>query len=257
MTKEEVNINYFNEEGHLSEIGISIYAEYLLDNKKSKIPDQIVDHVEDCNKCKLRVKEAYFILTEFFNPVQNNKSSQDKSHRLKIKKISYLAYAAIIIAGVLIGLFLWNSSDTPEYIAIYNDYFTPYPDIHSERGYDYTDSMINKFFVHYNMKRYKHAEKLIKQLTDSVLSLSEIRFYHGIVLMKNDNLKEAERIFMDLTGNSQMFDCYARWYLSLIYIKNGKIQESIKELKYINLNDSCHIPKSRELHKLLTEIYTE
>jgi hypothetical protein len=62
---EKLNIALlFNGEGHLNEEGVAFYAEKMLAQEMHQLPPQILQHVTDCQPCKIQCLEVFNILQQ-------------------------------------------------------------------------------------------------------------------------------------------------------------------------------------------------
>jgi len=44
--------HYFNEDGHLSDLGIALWIENLTGDQSVELPETVADHGEECMDCK-------------------------------------------------------------------------------------------------------------------------------------------------------------------------------------------------------------
>jgi tetratricopeptide (TPR) repeat protein len=252
MTKEERNTSPFFGDAHLNEMGIALYTEFLLE-KNADLAIEILDHVEDCSQCRQKVMESYTI-QKSFQDCQSGKVAGKSNVRKNVfrKPISFSA-AAILIIGVLSAWYFWNRpSPQADYMALYETYFSPYPDINSQRGSHRSDSLLNLAFSYYGKGEYKKSGQLFTKLPDTLFSLPETQFYYGINLMLLQDFDQAKTIFIDLSNSPNIFNCQAKWNLSLIYLRQNETEKSLQLLKKIALNDACNQQSAEELFQLIS-----
>jgi hypothetical protein len=106
--KEGMKYRALFKAGHLNEAGISLYVDALLLEMKEKMPDVILNHVEECMLCKNEIIELHEICksdpnhksTEFIFPDYHGKATS------KINYSVILKIAAAIILIVSLSFFL-------------------------------------------------------------------------------------------------------------------------------------------------------
>jgi tetratricopeptide (TPR) repeat protein len=251
MTKEERNNSPFYGDGHLNEMGIALFTEYLL-KKNEVLAREILDHVEDCSQCKQKVMESYSILKSFQDS-QSEKVTKSNIRKNIFRKPIYFSAAAILLIGMISAWYFWNRPEPEQdYLALYETYFSPYPDINSQRGSHRSDSLLDLAFSYYGKGEYKKSGQLFSKLPDTLFGLPETQFYYGINLMLLQNFDQAKTIFIDLSNSPNMFNCQARWNLSLIYLRQNETEKSLQLLKKIALNDACNQQSAEELFQLIS-----
>lgn len=91
--------NFFNNEGHLNEEGISLYADALMNDSVEELPASLKAHVEECLHCKSEIIEVYELSKE---NAETKVVPLYRSVEHKAENMQYLRIAASFI--VLIGL---------------------------------------------------------------------------------------------------------------------------------------------------------
>lgn len=92
------NMYQLIENGHLTEEAICMYADFLNEDKQNILPDEMVEHVEDCLKCKQRI----FELSNMVDEINFHNAPKIYSKR----KYSYYKAAIIVIGLTISGLYL-------------------------------------------------------------------------------------------------------------------------------------------------------
>jgi hypothetical protein len=102
--------SYFNNEGHLSDESIAYFAEHLINNETTNVDTKLLEHVEDCSKCKKNILSLCDILDEVkgFNSEEERFNSYPGSYKTKQHtggwtnfRIIQLAAAVIITVGII------------------------------------------------------------------------------------------------------------------------------------------------------------
>ena len=120
MTKHNL---YISKEGHLTNDFISLYIDALLLDHVNKLPNEVLEHVEDCKICKQRILEGYDILkeTEEVNvnehPYFGTKKKELKKTRFLVQYKIAASVVFIISLGIIAFYILNNKPETSNKIA--------------------------------------------------------------------------------------------------------------------------------------------
>ncbi len=111
MTKHNL---YISKEGHLTNDFISLYIDALLLGHVNKLPNEVLEHVEDCKICKQRILEGYDILKET-EEVNVNEHPYFGAKKKELKKTRFLVQYKIVASVVfiislgIIGFYVLNN----------------------------------------------------------------------------------------------------------------------------------------------------
>ncbi len=62
-----MSTEYFKSNGHLDELGISIYVDKMCDNNMDELPENVRLHVEECQQCKMEISDTCDLLKNTFD----------------------------------------------------------------------------------------------------------------------------------------------------------------------------------------------
>ncbi|MGB0929234.1 MAG: hypothetical protein ACPGVB_00565 [Chitinophagales bacterium] len=63
---------YINEQGHLTELGQMLYADAMKIEKVGKLPEELPEHVLDCDYCNGSVRSLYSLIADLDYPIQQH-----------------------------------------------------------------------------------------------------------------------------------------------------------------------------------------
>jgi hypothetical protein len=101
MDYSEKDIYFDSNKDHLNDEGVSLYVDAFLFDKQEKLPESILQHVEDCKQCKMSILEVYDLNKE-------NKTISFKEHPFfnRKQKVRPLYSTIKIIAAASVLLFI-------------------------------------------------------------------------------------------------------------------------------------------------------
>ncbi|MEZ5195458.1 MAG: hypothetical protein R2764_03390 [Bacteroidales bacterium] len=222
--------NYFNEDGHLNEMGVSFYTDALNKGEVDELPPQILKHVEDCFPCKKEIIELSDTVSEI-EKNQNDGSNRIKTFNLKEynKGLRLVAGFAVFIAVAAILYFLFF--EAPDYDQLYADNFNPYADVITSRNGENinVDSTLAKVLTHYyNTQNYDSASLFFEILYEKGNRSDVIIFYYANTCLSLKKYDKAIALFDELLNlESNLFEEQSPWYLSLSYL--GKAAKADKK----------------------------
>ncbi|MEJ7738356.1 MAG: hypothetical protein WKF97_13085 [Chitinophagaceae bacterium] len=138
-----------------------------------------------------------------------------------------------LVAAAVIGLILTSGllftvlNDKPDSERIFQAYHKPYIDLEQgTRGLP-SDTLTERrqAFQAYNQKNYQESITLF----ESMLAKKEdetILFYLGNAYLSGDRARDAENTFKKYLGRYKEYAAESTWYLSLSYLKQGKLKEA-------------------------------
>jgi len=183
-------------------------------------------------------------LKKKFSTVQENTAPTVDKPTVKLYRILLpLAAAAAIILFLIIP-----NGTAPD--AIYQEYFSPAPDMFSGIQRDDSNppelSDFAKAMKLYNQSKYKQATALLENIPDSDAQKSVANLYEGVSLMAIGNSKEAATI-LGTIQNTEIQDV-KDWYLGLAYLKNNQLVDCKKILNTIANNPTHYqYKKAKEI----------
>lgn len=222
MIKHKSNRNYFKDEDHLNDEHIALYAEALIVDKVEALPAPVLEHVEDCMKCKTRILELYDIMkTREEIYTQNSQFFNTKTINLKYQWIKMAAVFLGLIA-VAVSLYLYFSGASQNYQRLYAQNFDPYMDVITERSNASStfDTLFNAILAeHYNKGDYDGANPLFENLYKPGNTGDTLLFYYGVSSLASSNYEKAIHLFNELSFfKESIFYEQSRWYLALAYL---------------------------------------
>ncbi|MCF8364321.1 MAG: tetratricopeptide repeat protein [Bacteroidales bacterium] len=160
-----------------------------------------------------------------------------------------LKIAAIFIGFLIVsGPFLYNHFyGQPKYQNLYEQNFTIYPDILSQRGEAIPENlMLDEAMSYYKNNDFENASVLFEALDSSDLPIEDaIIFYRGISYLGEGNPEKASGIFKIIISDTKNpFRKQAEWYLALSFINLKQPVEAKSLLEEIVKNKSWNHAKA-------------
>ena len=139
-----------------------------------------------------------------------------------------------------LGLLLACGPEAPDTEHLFRKNFLPYPNVLVQLNQDSTSSDPRySFFLAYRDRDFAGA----LHIADSLSTLSPndpLQLYRSVCLITLDKYKDAIPLLSALARDKGEFQDAARWYLSLIYLKQGQV-EACKEQLLTLQNTSTYI----------------
>ena len=182
-------------------------------------------------------REQYFVYKEMMEViiVAEKKALKQKLERLnqsKKKKLKlWLPLAASFI--LLIGLAsIFYSRDTND---LYDTYFDTYPNLilPTTRGGQENGGILEKAFFNYDRRQFEEANRAFETYLQNNKD-SRISFYQAMGLMNSRKLEEAKKILVSVEkSENESFEYMqeTRWYLALLYMREGNKENAVKLLE--------------------------
>lgn len=205
-------------------------------------------------------------LKEKLKQIKPNRFQTERSELMSTYKNRYSAnkpvrFMLLRVAAVFFGLLFLSLP--VYYIAfhkstsdrIYDNYFTPYNDIITEKGNAANaENSFNAAMFYYNNKKYVEANVIFSNIFKKASNNDTILFYYGISLFAEKKTIQAIGIFKKLKEDkSSIFNNYGMtdWYLALAYIK-AKDKSNAKKIlnELVNKNNDYSIKGQEILKKL-------
>ena len=156
-------MNTFDNSGHLNEESVSLYVDALMTDNIDIIPEQIIEHVEHCARCKKEIIEVIDIMKEAKGFAEKKQDTTAKSKtKSRLNKSFLMAILLLVLGYVFMNL---NSDKTGNTIVKHEKH--PVIGISNqamEMGYTSDDGMLvaTKEPVKQNVKA--HHKKAAKPL---------------------------------------------------------------------------------------------
>ena len=94
---------YFEASGHVSDEATALYVDALKLGDQSKLPDEILNHVQECDQCKNKILEIYsFLETKKYDIDNQVLFTKSKSAEKRISQRSWQTYFIRVAAVFLI-----------------------------------------------------------------------------------------------------------------------------------------------------------
>jgi len=100
--------SFLGDDAHLSEEAIALYIDALQANKVHLLPGVIVEHVEECKKCKSEIIEALSLVEEpLHRPAEPHPYLDTIVAPASVRFSFYYRIAAIFLVGISIGVIFY------------------------------------------------------------------------------------------------------------------------------------------------------
>lgn len=248
------------ENGHLSDNGIAIYTEALIDDSKFVlIPEQVLAHTEECIECKKHIIETYELLKNeeiVVHPVLQQKNEKKVFFKFPLSQNTFKQnsrnYQVIAIAASLVIIlalyFLLVFQVKPEGDKLFKRYFEPYPDVISMKGeVSPKDELFKSGMYYYGLKKYDTAIIIFNSILKEDSTNETVNFYTGIAYLGLGKSKEATGIFLDMDKNEGIFNQQVKWYFSLSLILHHDFKGAIPFLEDLKKENGYYSEKARNL----------
>lgn len=128
-------ISYFSG-NHLNEEGLALAAEAMEHQLLTSLPDEIQDHLGDCQECRESVSEIFQIILQSGMQDETGMSSffeKGDGNRKPVRRLSWLKYAAVLLLIAASFGWLWLRMYPPGHPALQKvsalfgiEYYDPY-----------------------------------------------------------------------------------------------------------------------------------
>ena len=157
---------------------------------------------------------------------------------------------AAACALVLMTAAWWLFFGLPDREALYEAYFSHLDNELSVNlmGEPETNALSTSLRA-YNARRYAEAVQSLAQYLDTHEAPSELRLYYGISLMENDQTEEAiaQLQLLKATATDGQVPAPTDWYLSLAYLKAGRMGQARALLNTIAGTSNPYAERAEEL----------
>jgi hypothetical protein len=152
--------------------------------------------------------------------------------------------ASVIILFVALGAFyLVNGTSKTD---LYASYYEPYENVLKTRGNERLEWA--KAMMYYDKKEFENAKTEFLTFNDEEKAKPLYNLYLGIVHLELDELENAGTQFRSLLAkDNQYFNEHAKWYLSLLAIKNNNNSKAIEYLSQLTKESNFYKERAQEL----------
>lgn len=236
----------FNNNGHLNEEAIALYAEGLIDPKVYEtIPADVLDHADTCFECKQKIMDVFDIIRndEEAKEQIRVKNAMPIAGSLKAKNVfrispvwMYAAAAVVLLIGVY---FVFRAFQPVSDEQLFAEYFTPYQNLLTMKGEN--NSMVEFALNYYDLKIWDSAVIFFEKISETYKDIQAIRFYEANALLALGKTSEAEKLLLSIiVSNDARFKIQANWYLALAMIKSGKNDGAIEILRTLQTDKGIY-----------------
>ncbi len=178
-----------------------------------------------------------------------NQIHREHFHTPIIKSIRVWRYAAAIVLLALIGsvIMFMNSGSDP--LKAYDKYYEALDFFNSKRAGKLNErSEFDHSMEAYNNKQYQLAYEKLSALLHKEPDNLALKLYLGVSAIEIGQIEKAEELFKNiLYTNDPFYIQEAEWYLSLIYIKQNKIEKARPLLIGITERNGNYAEKAQQL----------
>jgi len=221
MIFRKLNRDYFTDEGHLHDNYIALYVDALILDKVEALPIPVLEHVEDCMKCKTGIIELFEILKDH-EEIKNRKHPY--FHRAsRGSQSQWIKMAAVFLGLITLAWTIYYLFDQQkDYQQLYAQNFEPYDDVITERG-TLTSAYDTMFYsiltAYYNEGDFENANFLFDKLYNLNKPNDSLLFYYGVSCLASGQSLQSINLFKEMAHfERSIFYNQSRWYLALAYL---------------------------------------
>jgi len=181
------------------------------------------------------------LLNEAYDEYTSNKNLIRKK---SIFKYSIASITLISFLLISINILIKESPDK-----IYQKYYNTFPSTFTLRSNNEIENHILRDAIkEYNKKNFNQSAILFEQLIKTNKNQNGFKFYAGISNMEIKNFKKTEIYFNEiLESKNLLLHEETMWYLSLCYLAQNKIKESVILLKKLTQNKGYYAKHARKI----------
>ena len=161
----------------------------------------------------------------------------------------YMGIAASVSLLIAVMLIIKVGSQ-PDYLALYDEYYVPLEAEGNYRGEPGQSELydIDKADSLYKSGQYAQAITAYESLHGKTDKPGNVALYLGNSYMQTGQFDKAESVLGEvINAESNFLKQYAQWYLSLVYIRQGKQKEAKDLLTMIRSQKGIYYSKAAEL----------
>ncbi len=148
----------------------------------------------------------------------------EKQQPKKVIRFKPWQYAVAASVLLLIGLFMFNSSDP-----VYGDYANYKAISLTVRGHN--NDLLKTAEIAFNTKDFAKADTAFKDLLEKDETNTELQFYRGIANIELNNYEVADNLLQILSKGTSVYKNKAIWYLALSKLKQNDTEACSAILK--------------------------
>jgi tetratricopeptide (TPR) repeat protein len=169
------------------------------------------------------------------------------------KRPTYISYAAVITALVVIGSILLFTGKSPGSDEVINRYYKTYePPAGSRSGQSVENADFTLALEFYNTNDYAHAAVFFSKVVESNPRDMQSVLLRGVSNFEDKKYPEAKMSFVTvIDDNNNLFIEAAKWYLALCYIKTNEKEKAISQLQIINEEGGIYSKNARKILRKL------
>jgi len=254
MQDKTSDIKNLFKNGHLTDEGIAIWADALIEHRENELPELLKEHVDQCLDCKKEIFELYDDLKEVEKLDKNSvikpgREIETLSNKGNLK--IFYRIAAIIVLLISVAAVIYFTTQTKaDHQKLFAEYFKPYPNVITTKGLN--EELLSAGMFYYDMEKYDSAIIFYTKMLENNPQNKEVLFYKGICFLAMNKPDEAiESLNKVVSDEMAPYRNSGYWYLALAYLKAGNNQRSKEILSVIAEEESSH---SKKAIKLLTQI---
>lgn len=175
---------------------------------------------------------------------QWEKEYLDSHHKESNTRFSLKHLLAIAAMFTILAVAAINFLKTPNYASLFQENYSPYEDMVTQRG-NSEDSRMQNAMNLYNRGMYAKAAPLFEGAENSLAPL-----YQGICYLETESYSQAEIAFKQALSNERTRE-QAQWYLALTFLRDGQRQQSMREFQEI-IDNKGHYKHDKALDILRT-----
>jgi|GEM_PF-2914310 len=170
--------------------------------------------------------------------MKQNEKQVVRMEKMRLKSLPLVSYRLFILS--ITALFLcssmfWGCGEEST-DSVFEENFSPYPDIVSSRGGGTgTQEKMKEAMSYYSSKDYKAALPLFEELLASDENNVVVNFYAGVSYLGVKQPEKAIGRFEYVVGKQDAtFGTHAKWFLALAHVKNNDVETAtvlLTELK--------------------------
>ncbi len=107
MKESKKNIHIDDDLKHLNTEGVSLYVDAILYKRQSELPEEVLNHVEGCEQCKIAIIEVYELLKGDKN-ISQQKHPFFKSRKAVKSLYTFFKFTAAAAVLVFIAIYFTN-----------------------------------------------------------------------------------------------------------------------------------------------------
>jgi len=245
-----IDFSYFIERynaGEMSETEKQWFQKELAGNEKLRnevnLRKQTDDILKQKNIMTLRNKLAEI----------ERKRSEVSSPVKDSRKPSYIKYAAVIAALVLIGSLVFIPGKNQNSDSLVKQYYKVYePPTNQRSAHSSTDEDFSLALEFYNTHDYDKAAALFSKVLENKPNDMQTVLLKGVSNFEQKQYPEAKQSFGKvIDDNDNLYVDQARWYLALCYINTGEKDKAIQLLSVIGKESGIYQKDAKRIIRKL------